>query len=493
MKHRIVWRSFVMTCSLLVLVMLGLGQEARAALFFPVNDRSMAIPAHASVDLWDVEDQVAEQIANQQTVLSLSTPSISLVQVVMTSRQEPMAVIWTSLFEVDQDSQRFTFNLLLQDRPGYGPVQLPVSTVNLASSSPVVPVAPTPSSVLLFLPALVGLLGVVLREKYNSPTPESFTESTVGQQPSGSSPYLLVLSADPAFGHDVQELVHRAGYTTRVTAEVNETLVISDHVSPALLLVDRRVPDWDMLRTSPLLRSVPLITLAPVGSQCTEEQWMSDLDRGADGTYDCRDGGRLFLAKIRAYLRRAGDNVTRRGVYQVGAVELDADTHEVKVAGQPLQLSAKPFAILKVLMQAPSKVFSRRELVDRVWGPQFAIGEHTLDVHVHALRRQLDRDPQRLCRLITIKGVGFKLKAADSVPPVLTSTIDRSACPVDSNKVEELTASPGFRPRYVGITPTYQSHSPQAAAFRRVARRRPSRMSRRPTAVPDFGSAALAG
>ena len=429
MKHamhtwsRIARRSFVMTCSLLVMVLIGLvglSQEARAAVWFPVNDRPIAVPTPVQIDQvemwWDIKDQGSAQMASRQTVLSLSIPLTDLVQDLTIPPHDLTAVAWSSVFGINQDARQWTFTLILQKPWRDGLLHLPVGAVSVASSSSVVPLAPAPSSVFLFIPLMIGLLSVLLREQQAKPLSGSDTDWMGNPQPSGSSPCLLVLSADPALVHDIQELVHRAGYLTRITADVTETLAINEQASPALLLVDRRVPDWDMLRTSSPLKCVPVITLAPAESRCPEEHWLSDLERGADGTYDWHDGGRLFLAKLRAYLRRAGQAVATRAVYQVGAVRLDADRREVTIAGQRLSLSAKPFAILKMLMEAPSRVFSRSELVDRVWGPQFAVGKHTLDVHVHALRRRLDRDPRRLCRLITIKGVGFKLKAADPMP-----------------------------------------------------------------------------
>jgi Response regulators consisting of a CheY-like receiver domain and a winged-helix DNA-binding domain len=252
----------------------------------------------------------------------------------------------------------------------------------------------------------------------------------VGSSLSGNVPCLLILSADTVFSKIIHAQVSQAGYPARVAGAVSDALTISEHALPALLLVDRRIPDWDMLRTSPLLKSVPLFALAPAEGLYTEEQWVSDLERGADSIYDFRDGDRLFLAKLRASLWRAGYAVTGRAVYQVGAVHLDADRREVTIAGERLQLSDKPFVLLKTLMQAPARVFRRSELVDRVWGPRFAIGKHTLDVHVHTLRRHLDRDPRRRCRLITIKGVGFKLKTADPVPTSAAMAIDGCVDPL---------------------------------------------------------------
>lgn len=433
MKHMmhtwssIVRRSFEMTLSWLVIVLIGivgLGQEASAAVLFPVNDRPIAIPDPAQVDACGLDDLMSVQFSLRRSVLSLSTTSTDLMQDVAIPPHELAAVTRNSLFGIDQDTRRSTFNLILQERPGDDPLLLPVGGVDVASRAPVVQVAPTPSAGLLFAPLVIGLLGVLLRERQTRVLSGSDTESMTGQHPS-TSPCLLLLSADSVFVHNVRELVHHARYPTRVTADVTETLAISERMSLALLLVDRRVPDWDILRTSSSLKCVPLITLAPAGIRCTEAQWISDLERGADSTYDFLDGGRLFLAKLRASLRRAGCAVTSRAVYHVGAVHLDADRREVTIAGERLQLSDKPFVLLKTLMQAPARVFRRSELVDRVWGPRFAIGKHTLDVHVHTLRRHLDRDPRRRCRLITIKGVGFKLKTSDPVPTSAAMAIDR--------------------------------------------------------------------
>lgn len=425
-------QQFYMTGTLAILVLLGLvesGLETQAAVWVPTHDRPIAIPAPAQVDACGLDDQVSVRFALRRSVLSLSTTSTDLRQDVAIPPHELAAVTRSSLFGIDQDARRSTFNLIPQERRGDGPLHLPVGGVNVASRTPVVPVAPTPSAGLLFAPLVIGLLGVLLRERQTRVLSGSDTESMTDQYPS-KSPCLLLLSADSVFVHEVQELIHHGGYPTHVTADVTETLAISERMSLALLLVDRRVPDWDMLRTSSPLKHVPLIALATTGTRCTEEHWLSDLERGADGTYDWHAGSRLFLAKLRAYLRRTGHMVTARAVYQVGSVRLDSDRREVTIAGERLQLSDKPFMLLKTLMQAPARVFRRSELVDRVWGPRFAIGKHTLDVHVHTLRRHLDRDPHRRCRLITIKGVGFKLKTADPVPASAAMAIDRRVDPL---------------------------------------------------------------
>lgn len=226
---------------------------------------------------------------------------------------------------------------------------------------------------------------------------------------------VIVLSPDAVFARELERHVHRTGYAVRVAATASEICTLTDPASLSLVLVDHRVQDWEMLRTDPSLRHVLLMAVVPLGSLYAEDRCISDLERGMDGVHHLQDRHQLLVAKVRAYLRRGGCNDACRGVYRVGAVELDRDAHEVRIAGRQVKLPSKPFAILTVLMREPSKVFSRNELIDRIWGQDCSVGEHTLDVHIHAIRKELNREPNRLCDLITIKRVGFKLKPVSSV------------------------------------------------------------------------------
>lgn len=279
-------------------------------------------------------------------------------------------------------------------------------------TGPLIPVAPTPSTAHVFVLGVIGMLGVLLRKQ--PLLKQDMGASTLLCDPVHVSQSVLVQVIAP------DDRIHGllSGHLSPRGYDVNRVLSSADLLSggpyrmPALILADQRVPDWDMLRTDPHLKHVPILIVVPDGSVYTEADTLADLERGADGVHVCADGWRLLAARIGAILRRSGAHRSQRGVCRVGGVELDTDMREVKIGGERVQLSAKPFALLETFMRAPSKVFSRRELIAFLWGPDFAIGDHTLDVHIHALRQQLDHDPHRRCRLVTIKGVGFKLKAA---------------------------------------------------------------------------------
>jgi DNA-binding response OmpR family regulator len=325
---------------------------------------------------------------------------------------------------------------------------------------------PVPAAVLLFGSGLCGIVGMVVRRQSPLKRQDTGAESATQRTESTGSGVVFLVSSDNAFACDIEAQLRRSGYQFHSVASVTELLEIAQQRPPALILVDRRISDWDMLRTDRALSHVPVIILAPIEMTASEGDLIEDLERGADGAYSCRDGHRLFLAVIGAYFRRAGHRCSRRGIYHAGAVELDTDLHEVRIGGQRVPLSAKPFALLEAFMQAPSKVYSRSELLDLVWGQNFAIEGHTLDVHIHALRQLLDRDQDHGCRLITIKGVGFKLKLLPpSIPAPFRAALPKvSGMPVRRSGAVHAPVAQALAMASPGRT--------QRAPFGRVSRRR---------------------
>lgn len=226
----------------------------------------------------------------------------------------------------------------------------------------------------------------------------------------GSSCDVIVLTADKALAGYLQTALRRVGYATFWAATISHALSISRQSAPFLVLVDCRIREWPAIRTEPTLRRVLLIAVIPADCSYPEDRCLDDLACGIDGVYHMEDALRLLMATVDAYLRRWGGNVPRRGLYRVGAVELDADTHDLRIAGQPVRLSAKPFAILKALMQSYPDVCRRDALLARIWGPGFAIGARVLDTHVHVIRTLLAQHPEGRCHIVTIRKVGFKLE-----------------------------------------------------------------------------------
>ncbi|MAF12585.1 DNA-binding response regulator, partial [Candidatus Poribacteria bacterium] len=95
-------------------------------------------------------------------------------------------------------------------------------------------------------------------------------------------------------------------------------------------------------------------------------------------------------------------------VLQYGQISLDAARREARVDGELAELTAKEFDLLQFLMRNPGRVFSRPQLIDRVWGADYYVGSRTVDVHVRRLREQVEREPSEPQYIKTIWGVGYK-------------------------------------------------------------------------------------
>jgi two-component system response regulator RegX3 len=237
--------------------------------------------------------------------------------------------------------------------------------------------------------------------------------SQVGREKSMASGQetILVVTNDETFGRAVEKHLTQNGYETIVAADSVSALEVVHRVSPTLVIVDRR----QLLITAPLrrdsvLRSVPFIAVHPPGSDCSAEECLNDLDQDVDMVL-CDQSYRQLIARVRAVLRRENLQMIPRAHYIVGELRLDVERHEVTVGDRQVELTPKEFLILRQLMISPSRVFSREELLNRVWGEHVALEEHTLDVHIHSLRHKIERDPTHPRYILTIRGVGYKLQS----------------------------------------------------------------------------------
>ena len=89
---------------------------------------------------------------------------------------------------------------------------------------------------------------------------------------------------------------------------------------------------------------------------------------------------------------------------------MDLTCHEVLVNGHAVDLTPKEFQILKQFLESPRRVFSRQEMLNRVWGEGYALEEHALDVHIYSLRQKIEQNPASPTFLLTVRGVGYKLR-----------------------------------------------------------------------------------
>lgn len=355
---------------------------------------------------------------------------------------------------LDRRTSRFSFDRLLQiDTPARHPL-----AVGPWPTPPAHPVPSPPPSGVHFTMGLLGMLGVVTRSGARMLSKRETCRLASG---SGVSGAVVILSEDVVLAEELARQLRHAGYAVQIAASVSAIVAERRPALCSMVLIDRRVRDWDMLRTDRSYHRVPLLAIIPADCLYTNDDCIADLEHGMDGVHDLRNGHRLLIATVGAYLRRAGCGAAQRGIYRVGAVKLDGMTHEVTIAGRQVRLSAKPFAILSVLMREPSKVISRTSLADRIWGPGFAVGDHALDVHLHAIRKHLNRTPHCRCELVTVKRVGFKLKPLPADASIRAGTV-RPTSPVGSGPARRTSSYPAGEGRHSHRGPS-MDRSPEAS------------------------------
>jgi two-component system response regulator RegX3 len=136
------------------------------------------------------------------------------------------------------------------------------------------------------------------------------------------------------------------------------------------------------------------------------------LELGADDYVTKPYSARELIARIRAVLRRGGDDDSEvtDGVLESGPVRMDVERHVVSVNGESITLPLKEFDLLEYLMRNSGRVLTRGQLIDRVWGADYVGDTKTLDVHVKRLRSKIESDPANPIHLVTVRGLGYKLE-----------------------------------------------------------------------------------
>ena len=199
------------------------------------------------------------------------------------------------------------------------------------------------------------------------------------------------------------------GYATRVFDSAPQLLEAVREQLPDLILMDIMMPGMDGLQALRLLKQdrrtagVPVIFLTAKASEIDK---VKGLDLGAED-YITKPFGLLELAaRVRAALRRQPPE--RQHILRGGDIVVDVDDHAVTRAGQPLELTLKEFELLRILIANRERVVPREELLNEIWGYDFAGETRTLDMHIKTLRAKLGDDVEHPRYIKTIRAVGYK-------------------------------------------------------------------------------------
>ena len=216
---------------------------------------------------------------------------------------------------------------------------------------------------------------------------------------------LLVVEDDPGIQEMLQYSLSSEGYNLLSAYTVKEAWAKIESEAIELVLLDWMLPDnsgIDLLhRIRKYHAKLPVIMIT---AKTEEEDKILGLDVGADDYMTKPFSVRELNSRIQALLRRV---MPDEQPLQLGDLYLDPNSHRVKVNDTGLELSPTEFRLLHHFMANPDRVFSRAQLLDKVWGPQVYVEERTVDVHIRRLRKQLE--PFRLDNLLqTVHGSGYR-------------------------------------------------------------------------------------
>jgi DNA-binding response OmpR family regulator len=218
---------------------------------------------------------------------------------------------------------------------------------------------------------------------------------------------ILLISSNDSFAHSLKKFLSDNGYSITLASNEPRGVVQAGYQQIALVLVDRLSANFKTIRQHPAIQKVPVLTVQEPGSPWQEEDCIDDLDAGADA-WLCDQSYRQLLARIRTISRRLQYGGTSSDHFEAGGIRVDAERHEVSVYDRSVELTPKEFKILTQFARAPNRVFSRQELLNRIWGEDYALEEHALDVHIHSLRQKIEPNPSQPIFIVTVRKVGFK-------------------------------------------------------------------------------------
>ncbi|HTF93615.1 MAG TPA: response regulator transcription factor [Verrucomicrobiae bacterium] len=231
---------------------------------------------------------------------------------------------------------------------------------------------------------------------------------------------ILVVEDEP----DIRKLVNynlaQEHYKVIEAEDGEQALKAIQRDKPHLVVLDLMLPGLSGIELCKILRErsdtakLPILMLT---AKAGEADRVVGLEMGADDYLSKPFSPRELVARVRAILRRADGAASQdtQPAYDRGDLKIDFSTYEVFVRGKSVKLTLKEFELLRFLVQNPSRVLSRDQLLDRVWGGETYVTPRTVDVHVRRLRKAIEKDDSKPVWILTLRGVGYKFdeKALD--------------------------------------------------------------------------------
>lgn len=211
---------------------------------------------------------------------------------------------------------------------------------------------------------------------------------------------------------DILEIVgynlSQEGYQISTASNGKEAIAKAKKELPQLIILDVMMPEMDGIEACENIRKIPelqntIITFLTARSE--DYSQVAGFDAGADDYIAKPIKPKVLVSKVKALLRRLKDDTKTTTTLNVGNIEINREEYKIINNGQEIILPRKEFELFYLLATKPGKVFTREEILDKVWGNEVVVGGRTIDVHIRKLREKMGDDFFK-----TIKGVGYKIE-----------------------------------------------------------------------------------
>lgn len=226
---------------------------------------------------------------------------------------------------------------------------------------------------------------------------------------------ILVVEDDTNLLETIKYNLCKEGYDVVTAVDGEQAIEVARREKPNLLILDIMLPKLNGFEVCRILRKEMTVPILMLTAKADETDKIVGLEIGADDYMTKPFSMRELLARAKAMLRRfkmaEAPAAAGTAVITIGGLEIDTARHRASLAGAELELSPKEFDLLVFLARNKGLVFSREQLLEKVWGYDYAGDTRTVDVHIRWLRQKIETDAGHPQYLVTIRGTGYKLES----------------------------------------------------------------------------------
>jgi DNA-binding response OmpR family regulator len=224
---------------------------------------------------------------------------------------------------------------------------------------------------------------------------------------------VLVVEDSAVFQAIIREALEREGFSVVLAHDGHEGLQLARELEPPVVILDLSLPGLDGLEVCRRLRQFSDAYVVMLTGRDEEVDKLVGLSAGADDYVVKPFSGRELVARVRAMLRRPRSGGPSDALRRIGDLEIDTLARDVRAGGRAVELTRIEFDLLDALSGQPRVVFTRDQLLERVWGPTWFGDDHVVDVHLSKLRQKLGDDAQSPRYISTVRGIGYRFEALD--------------------------------------------------------------------------------